>query len=92
MSWVADRFGRRVAILLATLLGGICIWPFAYVTNFWGMVFLSVLSTLGAGGIITTQAVYLSEMTSSAIRNKVLLASQGIRHWSRDRSTCSPSG
>jgi MFS family permease len=59
-------------------LGGICIWPFAYVTNFWGMVFLSVLSTLGAGGIITTQAVYLSEMTSSAIRNKVLLASQGI--------------
>ena len=42
------------------------------------MVFLSVLSTLGAGGIIATHAVYLSEMTSSAIRNKVLLASQGI--------------
>jgi MFS family permease len=78
MSWVADRYGRRMAILLATLLGGICIWPFAYVTNFWGMVFLSVLSTLGAGGIITTQAVYLSEITSSAIRNKVLLASQGV--------------
>jgi MFS family permease len=78
MSWVADRYGRRPAILLATLLGGICIWPFAYVTNFWGMVFLSVLSTLGAGGIIATHAVYLSEMTSSGIRNKVLLASQGI--------------
>jgi MFS family permease len=78
MSWVADRYGRRPAMLLATLLGGICIWPFAYVTNFWGMVFLSVLSTLGAGGIIATHAVYLSEMTSSVIRNKVLLASQGI--------------
>ena len=58
--------------------GNSCIWLFAYVTNFWVMVFLSVLSTLGAGGIITTQAVYLSEMTSSAIRNKVLLASQGV--------------
>lgn len=29
MSWVADRHGRRPAILLATLLGGICFWPFA---------------------------------------------------------------
>jgi MFS family permease len=78
MSWVADRYGRRPAILLATLLGGICIWPFAYVTNFWGMVFLSVLSTLGVGGIVATHSVYLSEMTSPVIRNKVLLASQGV--------------
>ena len=78
MSWVADRYGRRPAILLATLLGGICIWPFAYVTNFWGMVVLSVLSTLGVGGIVATHSVYLSEMTSPAVRNKVLLASQGL--------------
>jgi MFS family permease len=78
MSWVADRYGRRIAILLATLLGGICVWPFAYVTNFWAMVVLSVLSTLGAGGIIATQAVYLSEMTSTVIRNKLLLSSQGV--------------
>ena len=78
MSWVADRHGRRPAILLATLLGGLCIWPFVYVTNFWGMVFLSILSTLGAGGIIATHAVYLSEMTSPLIRNRVLLASQGL--------------
>ena len=27
MSWVADRYGRRPAILLATFLGGLCIWP-----------------------------------------------------------------
>ena len=78
MSWVADRYGRRPAILLATLLGGICIWPFAYVTNFWGMVVLSVLSTLGVGGIVATHSVYLSEMTSPQVRNRVLLASQGV--------------
>ena len=78
MSWVADRHGRRPAILLATLLGGLCIWPFAYVTNFWGMVVLSVLSTLGVGGIVATHSVYLSEMTSPLVRNKVLLASQGV--------------
>src|SRR4029077_19797586 len=57
---------------------GICIWPFAYVTNFWGMVVLSVLSTLGVGGIVATHSVYLSEMTSPLVRNKVLLASQGV--------------
>jgi MFS family permease len=78
MSWVADRHGRRPAMLLATLLGGICVWPFAYVTNFWGLVFLSVLSTLGVGGIVATHSVYLAEMTSHAIRNRVLLASQGV--------------
>ena len=78
MSWVADRYGRRPAILLATLLGGFCIWPFAYVTNFWGMVVLSVLSTLGVGGIVATHSVYLSEMTSPEVRNKVLLTSQGV--------------
>ena len=77
MSWIADRYGRRPAILLATLLGGFCIWPFAYVTDFWGMVVLSVLSTLGVGGIVATHSVYLSEMTSPLVRNKVLLASQG---------------
>ena len=76
MSWVADRHGRRPAILLATLLGGLCLWPFAYVTNFWGMVFLSVLSTLGVGGIVATHSVYLAEMTSPEVRNKVLLAAQ----------------
>ncbi|MBS0641134.1 MAG: MFS transporter, partial [Proteobacteria bacterium] len=78
MSWVADRYGRRPAILLATALGGLCIWPFAYVTDFGAMVFLSILSTLGVGGIVATHSVYLSEMTSPEIRNRVLLTSQGI--------------
>ena len=78
MSWVADKYGRRPAILLATFLGGFCIWPFAYITDFWGMVVLSVLSTLGVGGIVATHSVYLSEMISPLARNKVLLASQGV--------------
>lgn len=78
MSYVADRYGRRPAILLATLLGGLCIWPFAYVTDFRWMVVLSILSTLGVGGIVATHSVYLSEMTSPGVRNRVLLTSQGV--------------
>lgn len=78
MSWVAGRYGRRPAILLSALLGGMGIWPFAYLTSFWPMVVMSVLSTLGVGGIVATHAVYLSEMTSPEVRNKVLLTSQGV--------------
>ena len=78
MSYVADRYGRRPAILLATLLGGICIWPFAYVTDFKWLVVLSVLSTLGVGGIVATHSTYVSEMTSPDVRNRVLLTSQGV--------------
>jgi MFS family permease len=78
MSYIADHYGRRPAILVATLLGGLCIWPFAYVTDFKWMVVLSVLSTLGVGGIVATHSVYLSEMTSPDVRNRVLLMSQGV--------------
>jgi putative MFS transporter len=42
------------------------------------MIVLSVLSTLGVGGIVATHSVYLSEMTSPELRNRVLLTSQGV--------------
>jgi MFS family permease len=76
MSFVADKYGRRPAILLSTALAGLCLWPFAFLTSFVPLVVFSVLSTLGVGGIVVTHAVYLSEMSSQPVRNKTLLASQ----------------
>ena len=49
------------------------------------MVGLSVLSTLGVGGIVATHSVYLSEMTRPTVRNQVLLASQGSHGSGRGR-------
>jgi MFS family permease len=76
MSFVADKYGRRPAILLSIALAGICLWPFAFITDFMPLVLFSVLSTLGVGGIVATHAVYLSEMSSQPVRNKTLLTSQ----------------
>lgn len=76
MSFVADRYGRRPAILLSTALAGLCLWPFAFVTSFVPLVIFSVLSTLGVGGIVATHAVYLSEMSSHSVRNKTMLTAQ----------------
>jgi MFS family permease len=76
MSFVADRYGRRPALLLSTALAGLCLWPFAFVTSFVPLVLFSVLSTLGVGGIVATHAVYLSEMSSHAVRNKTMLTAQ----------------
>lgn len=77
MSVVADRYGRRPAIILAALLAGLFVWPFALITDFWGLVALSVFSTLGVGAIVATHSVYLSEITSPEVRNRLLLGSQG---------------
>lgn len=77
MSHVADRYGRRLVIVLAAFLAGVFLWPFAFITSFWGLVALSIFSTLGVGAIVATHAVYLSELTSPEVRNRLMLGSQG---------------
>jgi MFS family permease len=76
MSWIAGKYGRRPAILASAIFAGAGLWPFAYVTDFWLLVGLSVFSTIGVGGIVATHAVYLSEIIGPNVRGKVLLASQ----------------
>ncbi len=48
----------------------------AFISDFWGLVVLSVLSTLGVGAIVATHAVYMSEIVSHQVRNRVLLGAQ----------------
>ena len=34
IGWLSDKIGRRKALILSSVLAGVFLWPFAYVTNF----------------------------------------------------------
>jgi MFS family permease len=78
MAIVSERYGRRLALLLSALLAGMFIWPFAFVTNFWILALFSVLGTLGVGGMLSTHAVYMTEILSPLVRGRVQLACQMV--------------
>jgi MFS family permease len=78
MSYFADRYGRRPAIIASSLLAGFFIWPFALVHSFAPLLIISILSTLGVGAIVATHSVYLSEIITPSHRNSLLLGSQSV--------------
>ena len=78
IGWLSDRIGRRKALISSSVLAGVFIWPFAYVTSFPALVVLSIADTLGFAGYLAINAVYLSEMTGPAIRSKVIMGGQVV--------------
>jgi MFS family permease len=76
MGWLADKIGRRNALMLAAVLAAAFSWPFAYVTSYPGLLVLSIFSSLGVGGALAINVVYMSEMTSPAIRGRVVMGAQ----------------
>lgn len=78
MSFVSERYGRRFALMASALLAGLFIWPFAFVTNFWWLSLFSILGTLGVGGMLSTNAVYMAEVLSPQVRGRVQLACQMV--------------
>ncbi len=78
MSYFADRYGRRPAIIASSLLAGFFIWPFALVHSFVPLLIVSIFSTLGVGAIVATHSVYLSEIINPEARNSLLLGSQSV--------------
>jgi MFS family permease len=76
--WLSDKVGRRPMLIISSVLGGVFIWPFAYVTNFAGLALLSIGSTLGIGGYLAINVVYMSEMMGPAVRPRIMMVSQVI--------------
>ncbi len=51
LGWLADKIGRRKALIISSVLAGVFIWPFGYVTNYPALIVLSVFDTLGFAGL-----------------------------------------
>src|SRR5690349_3735755 len=78
IGWLADKIGRRRALILSSVLAGVFIWPFGYVTAFPVLVVLAIANNLGFAGYLAINIVYLSEMMAPAVRGKVIMAGQAL--------------
>ena len=76
LGWLADKIGRRKALILSAALAGVFIWPFAYVTNYPALILLSIADTLGFAGFLAINVVYMSEIMGPRVRPKVMMVSQ----------------
>ena len=78
LGWLADKIGRRKALILSSLLAGVFIWPFGYVTNYPALIVLSIFDTLGFAGYLAMNVVYMSEIMGPTWRRKVMLPCQTV--------------
>lgn len=72
----SDHWGRRTAMLLSSLLIALLLWPTALTDNFYLLLLFFGLSSIGMGGVLSTNVVYMGEIVPPAARGRVMLASQ----------------
>src|SRR5215469_16006315 len=78
LGWLADKIGRRKALILSSVLAGVFIWPFGYVTNYPALFVLSIADTLGFAGYLAMNVVYMSEIMGPSWRRSVMLPCQAV--------------
>ena len=78
IGWLSDKIGRRKALILSSVLAGVFIWPFGYVTNYSALFVLSIADTLGFAGYLAINVVYMSEIMGPTWRRKVMLPCQAV--------------
>jgi MFS family permease len=72
----ADRWGRRTALLLSSLTLSLLLWPTALTDNFYLLLLFFGLSSIGMGGVLAVNVVYMGEIVPPSGRGKVMLAAQ----------------
>ncbi len=72
----SDRWGRRKALLLSSLVVSLPLWPTALTDQFGLLLVFFGLSAIGMGGVLSTNVVYMGEIVPPRERGRVMLASQ----------------
>lgn len=73
---IADRWGRRTALLISTMVIGLLMWPTALTDNFAVLLLFFGLSAIGLGGVLAANnVVYMGEVIAPRDRGRVMLAS-----------------
>jgi MFS transporter, putative metabolite:H+ symporter len=78
VGWLSDKVGRRPMLVVSSVLAGVFIWPFAYVTNYPALAVLSIGSTLGIGGYLAINVVYMSEIMGPTVRPRIMMVCQTV--------------
>src|SRR5690348_9758503 len=58
---VADRWGRRTALLISSLTIALLLWPTALTNDFGLLLLFFGLSSIGMGGVLAVNVVYMGE-------------------------------
>jgi putative MFS transporter len=72
----ADRWGRRTALLASSLAIALLLWPTALTDNFGLLLLFFGLSSIGMGGVLAVNVVYMGEIIPPRDRGRVMLTSQ----------------
>lgn len=72
----SDRWGRRFALLLSAITVALPLWPTALTDHFAWLLLLFGLSSIGMGGVLSTNVVYMGEVVPPRERGQVMLTSQ----------------
>jgi MFS family permease len=76
LGMAADRWGRRTALLLSSFAVALPLWPTALTDDFGWLLLFFGLSSIGMGGVLSTNVVYMGEIVPPKDRGRVMLASQ----------------
>lgn len=76
ISFIADRMGRRAALLISALVEGLVLWPTALTHNFAALMVLFTISSMGMGGVLSTNVAYMAEIVPPNNRSRVLQTTQ----------------
>jgi MFS family permease len=80
MGYLADRIGRRTAMILSALAVSLLTWPTALTDSFPVLLTFFSLGALGMGGVLAANVVYMTELAPPAIRGRINLGAQAFAY------------